>query len=417
MTLRLPRALGAVAGQVTLALGSFVLQLVAVRALGASGFGVFAMLFGAIVMATAVSTGLVGDTLTVLDRHDPVLRSALARTAGVVLAATVATAVLGGRVLGLTVLEALAFGLATGAFMAADLARRLLMAVLRFWRLVLVDGLALVATMAVVAVGAATGTVGLATILLALAAGQGTATLVAVLGLPAAERTPPRRRHGGVRSVVAFGGWRSVQQFVRPTTLNATRWLVLASAGAAAVGTLEAARLFVAPAMLLVQGIGSYLFASYAADRAAPPGRLLRRADRAAFVMLAGATGATAAAAVAVPVLGSLVAPDYRLSTVAVVGWGVYAASCAAVLPYGSLAAVRGRQAAVLGLRVADSALSLAVVGLALLVLDVPAAVTPWLLAAGSFAGGALCRRVLLVPLVTSPSRPAVEPVATGAAA
>jgi hypothetical protein len=141
-------------------------------------------------------------------------------------------------------------------------------------------------------------------------------------------------------------------------------------------------------------------------DRDVPAATLLRRADRAAVVMLGGALLATLAATGVVPVLGGVLAPGYALSTTAVLGWGAYAASCAAVLPYGSLAAVRGRQAAVLVLRVADSALSLLVVAVALLVVGAPSSAAPWLLAVGSFAGGALCRRVLLLPLVAGASVP-----------
>lgn len=403
MTGRLPGALGAMAGQVTLALGSFVLQLVAARALGADGFGVFALLFGSIVMATAVSTGLVGDSLTVLDRHDPLLRSALARTGTVVLLAGSAGAVAVGVALGLEASATAAFAVATAAFMAADLGRRLVMAVLRFWHLVVVDGLALVATLAVVGTAAAVGTVTLTVVLLGLAAGQATACAVALAGLPGRERVRPAAYRGGVRAVLGFGGWRAAQQFVRPTTLNLTRWLTLVAAGAVAVGELEAARLFVAPALLLVQGVGSYLFASYAADRSSPVGLLLRRADRAAAVMLAGAAAVTVgAAAVVVPLLGPRLAPGYDLSTVAVLGWGGYAASCAAVLPYGSLAAVRGRQAAVLLVRLADSVLTIALVAAALVLVGVPTAVAPWLLTGGSVVGGILCRWLLLVPMTGS---------------
>ncbi|WP_296604396.1 hypothetical protein, partial [Nocardioides sp.] len=135
-----PAALGALAGQVTLAGGSLVMQVVAARALGATDFGVFAMLFGAVVMATALSTGLVGDSLTVLDRHDPAIRWALARcAAGTIATAAVAGPMVAAVAVGLSRAEALAFGAACAAFMAADLGRRLLMAALRFWRLVLVD--------------------------------------------------------------------------------------------------------------------------------------------------------------------------------------------------------------------------------------------------------------------------------------
>lgn len=405
MSIRMPRSLGAVAGQVTLAFGSFVLQLVAVRALGPEGFGVFAMLFGAMVMATALSTGLVGDSLTVLDRHDPVLRSALARTAAAVIAIAASSALLlGWSLAGLSPGDSAVLAVATAAFLTADLGRRLLMATLRFWHLVVVDGVGLLSSMAVLTIAATTGTISLGDVLLALAAGQATACVVALACLPASERARPELHRGGVREVFGFGGWRAAQQFVRPTALNATRIVVLAAAGAAAVGQLEAARLLVAPAMLLVQGLGSYLFATYAADRSLPLAESLHRADHGAAAMLAGAAAVTLAVATALPVAGPLLAPGYDLSMLAVLGWGTYAASCAAVLPYGSLAAVRGRPAAVLLVRVVDSGVAVAAVAIALLALGAPAEITPWLLAVGSFAGGALCRQVLLVPRLPRPA-------------
>ena len=398
-------AIGALAGQVTLAAGSLVLQVVAAHALGAEDFGVFALLFGAIVMATAVSTGLVGDSLTVLDRHDPAVRWALTRcAAGTVLAGAVVGPVLAGAAAGLSSTEAVAFGAASAAFMAADLGRRLLMAALLFWRLVLVDAVAFGAALAVLVAASGSGRLTLAAVLVAVAAGQATACGIALACLPAAERSRPHPAPGGVHEVVAFGAWRAVQQFVRPTTLNLARWLVLLAAGASAVGQLEAARLVVAPAMLLVQGLGSYLFASYAADHAAPSSVLLGRADRAAAVMLGGSVLVTAAVVGALPLLAPLLGSGYRLPLAAVLGWGCYAGSCAAVLPYGSLAAVRGRQAAVLGLRLADAVLALGAVATVVLVLGGSPDAAPWLLAGGSFVGGLLCRQLLLQPLTATPA-------------
>ncbi len=202
-----------------------------------------------------------------------------------------------------------------------------------------------------------------------------------------------------MKAVVSFGSWRAVQQFVRPTTLNLMRWLVLITAGQVAVGQLEAARIFVAPAMLFVQGVGAYLFSSYAAGRDEPLSLLLRRADRGAAVLLAGCCAIAPMAALAVPLLGSVLTDNrYELDTFAVLGWAVYAASCAVVLPYGSLAAVRGDQAKVFGLRVVDSLLGLTATAIALLWLGVPTAAAPWLLSAGSVAAGIICRQRLLVP-------------------
>lgn len=401
MKVRVPRAAGALAAQMTQALGSFVIQVLAARELGAAGFGVFAFLFGAMIMATALSTGLIGDSLTVLDRHDPSVRAALWRLGWLVVVVAslggLATGyVFGGLGLGTSVV----FAGAVATFMAADLLRRMLMANLRFWSLVLVDGVAVVVALGFLGLLHAQGPLGLHHFLMATVVGQLTACAVALTRLPAPERWRARGSWGAWRAVLGFGAWRATQQFVRPTMLTLARWVVLLAAGQAAVGELEAARVYVAPAMLLVQGVGSYLFSTFAAERALGPTRLLVRADRAAVVMLVGALVVGAAASAALPIAGDLLTGGrFDLSLLAIVGWACYAASCAAVLPYGSLAAVGGRQRWVLGLRVLDSLFSLTVAASAVLLLGASTDWVPWLLSVGSFAGGLLCRQLILVPL------------------
>src|SRR5690606_16207748 len=364
---RLPhRALGALAGQVTLALGNFVLSVVAARTLGATGFGTYALLFGAVVMATALTTGLLGDSLTVLDRQDPAVRASLTRIGTALVGALAVVAFVASRgAVGAG--TALVFALALTAFVLADLCRRLLMATLRFWSLVLVDAAGLVALLAVLGGSGLGGPLTLDHVLAALAVGQTVAALLALTRLPATERRPRLRGPGDWRAVGGFGFWRALLPFVRPTTLNLARTVVDVRAGPAAVGELEAARVLVAPAMLLVQGVGSYLFSSYAADRDQGSAVLLTRAARAAAVMLAGAVVVAAAATLLLPRLGPLVTADrFAVSLLAALGWACYAASCAAVLPYGSLAAVQGRQQWVLVIRAVDSVVALGLVVLAL---------------------------------------------------
>ncbi|GAA1426505.1 hypothetical protein GCM10009616_01240 [Microlunatus lacustris] len=406
---RLPlRALGALAGQVTLALGSLVLQVAASRELGAAGFGTFSLLLGAVVMATAVTTGLLGDSLTVLDRHEPSVRAALFRLSWVLVAALVLLG-LGLALTRFSAGTAALFATALGAFVSADLVRRLLMRNLRFWSLVLVDGFGLVAVLAFLLACRSSGPITLDHLLAALAIGQVTAGAAGWFRLPEAERRRPRGGWGDWRAVLGYGRWRALQQFVRPTMLNGARWIVLAVAGAAAVGELEAARIFVAPAMLLVQGFGTYLFSSYAADRAEGPRALLVRADRAAKVMISGSVLVAVAAGLLLPHLDWLfTAGEFELSLIATLGWACYAASCAAVLPYGSLAAVQGKQHWVLLIRVVDSALSLALVASLLGATSLGPQWMPWLLSIGSFVGGLLCRRLV----ATSADRPgAAAPV------
>ncbi|MDP3894948.1 MAG: hypothetical protein Q8Q44_27180 [Nocardioides sp.] len=411
----LPAAAGAVAAQATLALGSFVLQLLAARTLGAEGLGVFALLFGSVVVATAVSTGLVGDSLTVLDRHDPAIRAALAWLAVTVVSSAAVTAFTLGSGLGsLSLSTAALFAAATAAFMGADLLRRTLMACQRYWRLVVVDSMAFVGGMSLLLL-LSRSRLTIDSFLAALLVGQLVACLVALRSLPPAERRLPTRQRGGLREVLSFGTWRAVQQFVRPTTVNLMRWLVLITAGQAAVGQLEAARIFVAPAMLFVQGVGAYLFSSYAAGRDEPMAALLRRADRGATVLLGVCCAAAVSATLTAPLLGPvLTGGRFELATLAVLGWGVYAASCAVVLPYGSLAAVRGDQAKVFGLRVLDALIGLGAIAVALLWLGLPVAAAPWLLSAGSIAAGVACRQRLLVPRRDElPARPFPSPVMT----
>jgi O-antigen/teichoic acid export membrane protein len=359
------------------------------------------------VMATAVSTGLVGDSLTVLDRSDPRVRSALWRIGWIVVTGSAGLGFALTVTLGALPLQAcVAFALAMAAFVTADLGRRLLMANLRFWSLVVVDGVGLGVGLGFLGLVALSRELELTHLLLAVTLTQVTAVAIAVTMLPGHERGRPRSGWGAWRAVLGFGSWRAAQQFVRPTMLNAARWVVLVAAGAAAVGELEAARIFVAPAMLLVQGFGSYLFSSYAADRDQGARVLLGRADRAASVMLGSAVVVGAGAALLLPVLGDLVtAGRFDLNVAAVLGWACYAASCAAVLPYGSLAAVRGQQQLVFLVRVADSLLSLGLVAALVLLAGLDFGWTPWLLSAGSFAGGLWCRQVLLRPSAFAEAR------------
>jgi O-antigen/teichoic acid export membrane protein len=407
LTRRLPvQALGALAGQVTLAVSSFVLQVAASRELGPAGFGTFALLFGAIIMATALSTGLLGDSLTVLDRTDPAIRAALFRL-GVLVVSALALIGFGLSLTQLSVGTATLFALALAAFVLADLARRLLMANLRFWSLAFIDSVGFVAMAAFLVGCSLSGPLVLGQFLAALAIGQVVAGLLALTRLPAAERKLNLHGWGNWRAVIGYGSWRAVQQFVRPAMLNGARWVVLIIAGAAAVGELEAARVFVAPAMLLVQGFGSYLFSSYAAERAKGPRALLVRADRAALVMLTGSVLIAGLAGLLLPHLGWLLtAGKFELSLIATLGWACYAASCAAVLPYGSLAAVQGKQQWVLLIRLLDSLLGLSLVVVVLMGLSADTHWMPWLLSIGSFVGGLLCRQLLLRPAANQ-----VEPV------
>ena len=106
--------------------------------------------------------------------------------------------------------------------------------------------------------------------------------------------------------------------------------------------------------------------------------------------------GGDVLAVVGLPWLGPLLTDgQYPLQVPAVVGWVAFAASVAAVTPYGSLAAVRGRQVAVLTWRVLDSVVSLIAVVVVVLA-GRSAEWVPIVLAVGSLLGGLAIRQLVL---------------------
>lgn len=391
------RAAGSVTAQFSQALSSFLLTMLAVRSLDAATFGRLALLLGGTVVATAVMTGIVGDSLTVLDRRAPALRAALQ-----VCCAALAVLVLGAGAavtwsLGLlSGPDALMFGAALSVFTVEDTVRRLLMASLRFWSVVTVDLAYVLAAGVSLLVSAALGAhLVLHDFVLAVLVGQAFAILVGAALLPGEERAlVPWRTAGtaGVAAVLRFGGWRALQQTVRPAALTAVRILVVAAAGSAALGHLETARLYMSPALLLVQGTGGFLLATYATDRHRPIRAAVRDAGRAAGSLVGASILVGLLAAAAVPVLGPLVAGSADvIDRGAVLAWVAYSASVAATMPFASLAAVRGRQVVVVLLRLADTAVGL-LVALVLLHVTHRAELVPLALAAGGLLGAGLQR-------------------------
>ncbi len=125
------------------------------------------------VLATAVTSGLVGDSLTVLDRHDPGVRAALHRLAlGTALGTGGCRRPAGRpRRLGVGVGRGW-IGVATVSFVLEDLLRRLLQATGRYWRLPAVDLSGAAAALAVLVALRAGGPLDVTDLFVALAAGQ-----------------------------------------------------------------------------------------------------------------------------------------------------------------------------------------------------------------------------------------------------
>ena len=221
---------------------------------------------------------------------------------------------------------AVAFGMATFVFVLEDAVRRLLMASLRFWRIVVVDATSLLVLVVVLLLAPS---ITLAGLFVALAAGQACAIVVGVCLLPVEERwlalPPLPAQH---RAVFDYGAFRALQQAVRPALLALTRIVVIALVGVAAAGQLEAGRIYTAPALLVVFGLNSFLFASYALDAKSALPAALRRADRGVRLLLAITVAFGVVAVLCVPVLGPLIAGgQYDIPVTTVVGWVVYAIS------------------------------------------------------------------------------------------
>jgi O-antigen/teichoic acid export membrane protein len=384
----------------------------AARLLGTGGLAVFALGYGVLVLGTAVCSGLVGDSLTVLDRGDRGTRAGLhvwtALVATAVGLAGAAAALVSGLV---PVWAGLLLGPACAAFVVEDTLRRLLMATGRYRALPLVDLISLAGALAALGVAGLTGGVTLASFVVALLVGQASAAAVAWWQVPAAERPRGPWRRPDLRAVAAFGAWRAAAQTVRPGSLTLLRVLVVAAAGAAAYGPLEAARVYTAPTLTLVAGIGSFLLPHFVGLRARPMAESLRVADRAAAGLAAGVGAVGVAGLLVLPWLGpALTGGSYAVPPAAVAGWTVYAVAGAVLLPYSSLASVHGGQRRVLALRAVEFA---ALGAVAALVLLAPAAMawTPLALALGPVLAAFAVRRLVVVPMTrATAAAPALAP-------
>jgi hypothetical protein len=387
-----------VGAQFSQAVTSLLFALLGLRVLSAADFAVLGLLLGGLVLSTAVMTGFVGDSLTVLDRRDPRVRgalqwSALVLSLGLLAAATGVTAASGLLGAG----TALLFGCGVAAFTLEDIGRRLLMANLRFWSVVAVDLVYALVAGAVLGLSArGPGALGLEDFLAALLAGQVLALVSAVLLLPKDERRWAQWRGAALGEVFSFGAWRAAHQAVRPGALTLVRSIVLASTGAATLAAFEASRVYVSPALLLMQGSGSFLLATNAQERGRSSLDAVRAADRAAALLAAAGLLLGLLLVVLLPWLGPvLTGGNIPLTSASVASWSAVAVASGLAMPYGSLATVRARPRRLMAVRLTDTAVSLTVV---LVLVAVPAETGPFLplaLALGILTAAVLQRRIV----------------------
>ncbi|MHA7218357.1 hypothetical protein ACX80L_05640 [Arthrobacter sp. MDT1-48-3] len=403
----LPAGLAALA-PCTQAVGSMLLILVASRTMDLADVGLFSLLYGFFVLGSGLVSGFVGDSLTVLDRGASSIRGAL--QAWFLLLAGLAAGLIAvaGLLVGVTgPAQSLVVGLAGFAFVSEEIIRRLLMVDLRFGRVTLVD-LAMILGTALSLLAAAGDGLHLLDFVVSVLVGQTAGALAGVLLLPRSERYLVSMRRSSLRQVAAFGSWRAAQQSLRPALLAGIRFVVILFVGLAAAGELEVARVYAAPALLLIGGLSSFLFSSYARDSSKPLQELVHRADRAVTALVVLAIVGSAGALLLLPVAGPLLTgrmPD----PLAVTGWLCLSLGIGVSIPYGSLAAVRGKAATVFGVRLGESALSLALAVVAVALSDT-FVLAPLCCAIGSLIGAVCLRLVVLRPRRVTSSTPSSAP-------
>lgn len=395
--------------QATQALTSLGLAMLAARLLGLEALGEFSIIYGGMVLAAALTSGFVGDTLTVLDRSDPSIRGGLAAWTVLIVVAVSATATSAAWITNfLGPVNAILFGVATACFMLEDLVRRQHMACMTFARLIWIDSLVFVVSIGVVVGGVLNNDVSLTLFLAALCIGQ---LVGASFGWLIVPRTEHHRMGRPVAwaAVARYGAWRAAQQGLRPGLQTSMKITVTAFISLAAAGLLESARIYAAPAMILTGGIFSFMFPYLAKGRSMPLSQQLRQTDRAVLRVVLITLFCSVVALVALPWAGPMVTGTLP-SAVAICGWLAYTLTVGAATPYGLLAAVREYPRQVFTIRSMDTVLSFGLV-MVVVVTGADYRWVPWAAALGSAAGGVLLRRLVLRRLADEATDPRPAPV------
>lgn len=381
------KALGAVIAQAAQAGIGLLLQILVARLLGIDEYGRFAILYGVVIVATAVVTGLIGDSLVVLERSQRAIRAGLQAMLLVTSAVLAAGAFLIAWLTGFSdVLEAALFAVALAAFAVEEIVRRLLIAHMSFVRTAVTDLAGFLVALAIILTVNATGTLSLGAFLAGIAAGQIVATLVGWSLVPRSDRHLVGLRGAAIAPVWRYGMWRGLQQVLRPSLFTVLRLLVLAGAGLTAVGLLEAARTYTSPLILVIGGLSSFLFVRFADQRRAGQGGSVREADRVVGFLLIGTVLMSVVAVALIPWVSPLLF-DVTVDPLAVIAWLAYGMSVAIVTPYGALGAVGGRQIAVFVIRLSDTVLAIIAV-IVMIAWGAEPSTLPFALAVASMLGG-----------------------------
>ncbi|MFT4258394.1 lipopolysaccharide biosynthesis protein [Microbacterium sp.] len=381
------KALGAVIAQGVQAATGLLLQILVARLLGIEEYGRFAILYGVVIVATAVVTGLIGDSLVVLDRSQRRVRAGLESMlvlTSVVLAVGAFTIAWSSGFSGFW--EALVFAVALAAFAVEEIVRRMLIAHMSFLRTAATDVCGFLIALILILTIQLTGTLSLAAFLAGIAVGQLLASVIGWLLLPRDDRRLVSLVGADLGAVWRYGMWRGLQQVLRPSLFTVVRLIVLSASGLTSVGLLEAARTYTSPLILVIGGLSSFLFVRFADQHKAGAGGSVREADRVVLFLLLGTVVMSVIAVVLIPWV-SPIAFGVEVDALAVIAWLAYGVSVAIVTPYGALGAVAGRQVGVFFIRLSDTLLAvLAVIGM--LAFGAAPSALPFGLAVASMLGG-----------------------------
>ncbi|MEN9504453.1 MAG: hypothetical protein RI958_379 [Actinomycetota bacterium] len=415
-TRRSARTPSVVGAHLVQAATSLVLHLLAAHRLGTTGLAEFATIASGLVVVGAVTVALVCDPLTMLTPATPEARAGLGCWALMIAVGAAVAGVVGGLAIvdgedGDTELVALSVGAGAGLVAVTEVLRRAATLRGRLTTVTVVD-LAGAGTAILFALRAAPT---LRSLVEAVIVGRLVTLVLVTLVLLApptvlATHRHPRNAHRGrhprarilqradLSSVWRVGRWRLAQHTLRPAMWTVLRLLAIASAGPAAWGAVETARLAVAPAMVMTNGVGAALFVSMATDRSPTPDQRRRQARRAAATALVLQLAAVTLSLLALSVVAAFAghATDVtrhdararvEVDAVALAGWSALAAATAAALPAGVLASTGGAPAAPARNRATEVGATLAGAAI-LLALDGPPVIVPWLAAASTGVAG-----------------------------
>ncbi len=331
-------AAGAITSQGVNALSSLVIQVIGARALGVPAFGKFILIYSVLIALTALYTGWVGDSIVVLDRKHPRIRAGIAASICAWAIAAAATGITCGLVIGSSWVMSLELAALLTVWLVEETGRRIYTARRRYWSLTANDLIYNAVALAGIAlVNYATSGLTIERLLICMIVGSGVAVAVSGVSLPRTESLFPRPEWESFRQVAGFGMWRSFNVGVRPVGWFLARSLAIAVYGAAALASIQAAWLLVAPAMVLVNGAGVFLL-PFLREQELSQGRLKLATLRAPIALLAAASLAWSTVAIGLSrPLGKLLFSDQesklRVGHWATVGWSAYVVALSLAMP------------------------------------------------------------------------------------